>query len=57
MRLTIQSFQRKFDINDPEISQKLNDFSETLIQQIDTMSTVASAFSNLQICPHKKTNA
>jgi nitrogen fixation/metabolism regulation signal transduction histidine kinase len=51
MRLTIQSFQRKFDVNDPEISQKLNDFSETLIQQIDTMTTVASAFSNFANMP------
>jgi nitrogen fixation/metabolism regulation signal transduction histidine kinase len=51
MRLTIQSFQRKFDINDPEISQKLNDFSNILIQQIDTMTTVASAFSNFANMP------
>lgn len=51
MRLTIQSFQRKFDINDPKISQKLEDFSETLIQQIDTMSAVASAFSNFANMP------
>ncbi len=51
MRLTIQSFQRKFDINDPNISQKIHDFSETLIQQIDTMSTVASAFSNFANMP------
>ncbi len=51
MRLTIQSFQRKFDINDPKISKKLHDFSETLIQQIDTMTTVASAFSNFANMP------
>ena len=51
MRLTIQSFQRKFYINDPKISQKIHDFSETLIQQIDTMSTVASAFSNFANMP------
>ena len=51
MRLTIQSFQRKFDPNDPNNSQKLEDFSETLIQQIDTMSTVASAFSNFANMP------
>ena len=51
MRLSIQSFQRKFDINDPKISQKIHDFSETLIQQIDTMSTVASAFSNFANMP------
>ena len=51
MRLTIQSFQRKFDPKDPSSSQKLEDFSETLIQQIDTMSTVASAFSNFANMP------
>ncbi len=51
MRLTVQSFQRKFDPNDPELKQKLNDFSQTLIQQIDTMSSVASAFSNFASMP------
>ena len=51
MRLTIQSFMRKFDVDDPNINQKMNDFSETLIQQIDTMSTVASAFSNFASMP------
>lgn len=51
MRLTIQSFMRKFDTNDPNITQKLADFSETLIQQIDTMTTVASAFSNFASMP------
>src|SRR5690554_6264695 len=51
MRLTVQSFQRKFDPNDPDINQKLNDFSQTLIQQIDTMSSVASAFSNFASMP------
>ena len=51
MRLTVQSFQRKFDANDPELKQKLNDYSKTLIQQIDTMSAVASAFSNFASMP------
>lgn len=51
MRLTVQSFQRKFDANDPNLKQKLNDFSETLIQQIDTMGAVASAFSNFASMP------
>lgn len=51
MRLTIQSFQRKFDPEDPNIKQKLNDFSESLIQQIDTMSAVASAFSDFASMP------
>jgi len=51
MRLTVQSFQRKFDANDPDLKQKLNDYSKTLIQQIDTMSSVASAFSNFASMP------
>jgi two-component system nitrogen regulation sensor histidine kinase NtrY len=51
MRLTVQSFQRKFDPNDPNLRQKINDYSETLIQQIDTMGSVASAFSNFASMP------
>jgi two-component system nitrogen regulation sensor histidine kinase NtrY len=51
MRLTVQSFQRKFDAGDPNLKQKINDYSETLIQQIDTMSSVASAFSNFASMP------
>ncbi len=51
MRLTVQSFQRKFDANDPNLKQKLDDYSKTLIQQIDTMSAVASAFSNFASMP------
>lgn len=51
MRLTVQSFERKFDANDPDLKQKLKDYSETLIQQIDTMSSVASAFSQFASMP------
>jgi two-component system, NtrC family, nitrogen regulation sensor histidine kinase NtrY len=51
MRLTVQSFLRKFDPSDPDLKQKMNDFSNTLIQQIDTMSAVASAFSNFASMP------
>ena len=51
MRLTVQSFQRKFDPNHPEIKQKLDEYSKTLIQQIDTMSSVASAFSSFASMP------
>ncbi|MBC5837893.1 sensor histidine kinase [Flavobacterium muglaense] len=51
MRLTVQSFQRRFDPADPNIKQKMNDYSETLIQQIDTMNAVASAFSNFASMP------
>ncbi len=51
MRLTVQNFERKFNPEDPDLKQKLNDYSKTLIQQIDTMSSVASAFSNFASMP------
>ncbi|WP_367757882.1 PAS domain-containing sensor histidine kinase [Flavobacterium sp. WC2430] len=51
MRLTVQSFQRKFDPTAADVKQKMNDYSETLIQQIDTMNAVASAFSNFASMP------
>ena len=51
MRLSVQSFQRKFDPNDENIHQKVDEFSKTLIQQIDTMSSIASAFSNFAKMP------
>jgi len=51
MRLSVQSFQRKFDPNDPNIQDKVTEYSNTLIQQIDTMSSIASAFSNFAKMP------
>lgn len=51
MRLTVQSFERRFDPEDPEIKEKLRDYTKTLIQQIDTMSSIASAFSNFAKMP------
>ncbi|QCE41066.1 sensor histidine kinase [Psychroserpens sp. NJDZ02] len=51
MRLTVQSFQRKFNPEDPEIIQKLDEYSKTLIQQIDTLSAIAGAFSNFAKMP------
>tara|TARA_R110002049_G_scaffold21057_5_gene77547 strand:+ start:13844 stop:15301 length:1458 start_codon:yes stop_codon:yes gene_type:complete len=51
MRLTVQNFQRKFDPQDENIHSKLDEYSKTLIQQIDTMSSIASAFSNFAKMP------
>ncbi|KOS07170.1 histidine kinase [Flavobacterium akiainvivens] len=51
MRLTVQSFERKFDPADPNIKAKLKEYSATLIQQIDTMTSVASAFSSFASMP------
>jgi signal transduction histidine kinase len=54
MRLTVQSFEHNFDASDPDIKQKLHDYSETIIHQIDTMSSIASAFSNFAEMPSQK---
>jgi hypothetical protein len=51
MKLSVQSFQRSFDINNPNVGDKLDEFIQTLIQQIDTMSSIASAFSNFAEMP------
>ncbi len=51
MRLSVQSFQRKFDPTDPRIIQKVDEYCKTIIQQIDTMSSIASAFSNFAKMP------
>lgn len=53
MRLSVQSFEYGFNASDPEIKQKLHEYSESLIQQIDTMSSIASAFSNFAQMPRQ----
>ena len=54
MRLSVQSFQRRFNPEDPNIHEKIEEFSKTLIQQIDTLSSIASAFSNFAKMPAQK---
>lgn len=54
MRLSVQSFQRKFNPEDENIHKKVEEYSNTLIQQIDTMSSIASAFSNFAKMPAQK---
>lgn len=54
MRLTVQSFERKFNPEDENIKDKLAEYSQTLIQQIDVMSSIASAFSDFAKMPTQK---
>ncbi len=54
MRLTVQSFQRKFNPTDTNIKEKVAEYSETLIQQIDVMSSIASAFSDFAKMPTQR---
>jgi len=51
MRLSLQNFERKFDPKDPENKEKVKEFSRSMIEQIDIMSAVASAFSDFAKMP------
>ena len=51
MRLTVQSFQKTSALESKEEKNKLNDFCDTLIEQIDTMSSVATSFSDFATLP------
>jgi len=46
MRLSIQNFQRRYDPTDKSNKNKVEEFSQLLIEQIDIMSNVANAFSD-----------
>ena len=54
MRLTVQSFEQKFNPEDSEIRAKVKEYSRTLIQQIDVMSSISSAFSDFAQMPTKR---
>ncbi len=54
MRLTVQSFERRFDPLDPQAKEKLAEYSNSLIEQIDVMSNIADAFSTYATMPAQK---
>ena len=51
MRLSIHNFQRRYDPLDENNKNKIEEFSKLLIEQIDIMSDVASAFSDFATLP------
>ena len=53
MKLLIQNFERKFDKNDPKKKKKVRNLSRSLVDQIDLVATVASAFSEFAKLPPK----
>lgn len=53
MKLTIQNFERKFDPEDPSIRERVKQMSKTMVDQIDLIATVASAFSEFAKLPEK----
>jgi len=50
MRLSVQSFQNQYH-RDKVSSTDVDEFSQTMIQQIDTLSTIATAFSDFAKMP------
>lgn len=54
MRLQIQNFRRRFDPSSPDIKEKVNDLSDGLIRQIDTIANIAKAFSDFTKMPLRK---
>lgn len=54
MLLNIQRFQMKFNPEDPHIHKKLNDLTTGLIEQINTISAVAGAFSDFARMPERQ---
>lgn len=51
MRLSIQSYQRYFPTENDTLYQENKTFCQTLLQQIDTLSNIASAFSTFASMP------
>ncbi|WP_312322577.1 HAMP domain-containing sensor histidine kinase [Soonwooa sp.] len=53
MKLTIQNFERRFDPEDPEVTNKVKKMSKVIVEQIDLISEVASAFSEFAKLPQR----
>lgn len=54
MKLHIQNFQRKFDPNDPDITEKVKKLSISMVDYIDLIAKVATAFSEFAKLPEKE---
>jgi signal transduction histidine kinase len=54
MRLSVQYLLKAWNDRDPDIDMKLKNISQTLISQIDTLSSIASAFSDFAVMPQPK---
>jgi nitrogen fixation/metabolism regulation signal transduction histidine kinase len=57
MKLSIQHLERTYTPNDPDFKARLERFSKNLIEQIDTLSNIASEFSNFAKMPKAKFEA
>ncbi|WP_068596859.1 ATP-binding protein [Vaginella massiliensis] len=53
MKLMIQNYARKFDPNDEQLEEKTKALTTTLLDQINTISTMAEAFSDFAKIPDR----
>jgi nitrogen fixation/metabolism regulation signal transduction histidine kinase len=51
LRLSIQNFQRKYKQDDPENDKKIKALTETLVHQIDIISSITKSFSDFAKMP------
>jgi nitrogen fixation/metabolism regulation signal transduction histidine kinase len=54
MKLSVQHLARALKANDPDYEEKLSRFSSKMIQQIDTLTSIANEFSNFAKMPKAK---
>jgi signal transduction histidine kinase len=51
MKLSVQHLQRTWKDNGPDMDKKMERLTQTIIEQIDTLSTIATEFSNFAKMP------
>src|SRR5210317_1210787 len=51
MRLSVQQFERSFAVDEDERKAQLKEFTQGMLQQIDTLSAIASTFSDFAKMP------
>ena len=51
MRLSVQQFERSFAVDEAERKAQLKEFTQGMLQQIDTLSAIASTFSDFAKMP------
>jgi nitrogen fixation/metabolism regulation signal transduction histidine kinase len=54
MKLNVQHLQKSWDDRSPDWDQRLKRFTETMTEQIETLSAIASEFSDFAKTPDKK---
>ncbi len=54
MKLSVQHLKQTYKLNDPDWEQTLNKVTQTIIEQIETLSAIAGEFSNFAQMPKAK---